>query len=96
MNPRNKRIVVGNASSPTAIPGTDVSAAEASCPGFVYAGFRSLGAEGSVHALQRRAAVLLLVGSSYLFELILYFSHRSREAGKARMDGGPALSPPST
>lgn len=63
---------------------------------YAYAGFRSLGTEGSVHALQRRAAVLLLVGSSCLFELILYFSDRSREAGKARMDGGPALSPPST
>ena len=63
---------------------------------YAYAGFRSLGTEGSVHALQRRAAVLLLVGSSCLFELILYFSHRSREASEAGMDGGPALSPPST
>ena len=51
-----------------------------------YAAFRSLGADGSVHFLQRRAAILLLLGSTFFFELISYVSSRGKGDGEARKD----------
>lgn len=51
-----------------------------------YAAFRSLGADGFVHFLQRKAAMLLLLGSTFFFELISYVSYRGRGDGQAGKD----------
>ena len=55
---------------------------------YAYAAFRSLGSGGdaSVHALQRRAAMLLLIGSSSFLELISWLSYRRRKEAEARTD----------
>lgn len=54
---------------------------------YAYAAFRSLGGVASDHALQRRAAMLLLLGSYAFLELIKWLSHRGREEPEARKDG---------
>ena len=50
---------------------------------YAYAAFRSLGGVASDHALQRRAAMLLLLGSYAFLELIKWLSHRGREEAEA-------------
>ncbi|MXW02454.1 MAG: hypothetical protein F4X59_04905 [Holophagales bacterium] len=61
---------------------------------YAYAGFRSLGGDASVHALQRRAAILLLLGSYLFVELISWLSGRGREEAEVRK-GDEALESPS-
>lgn len=54
---------------------------------YAYAAFRSLGGVAADHALQRRAAVLLLLGSYAFLELIKWLALRGREEPEARKDG---------
>ena len=54
---------------------------------YAYAAFRSMGGVASDHVLQRRAAMLLLLGSYAFLELIKWLSHRGREEAEARKDG---------
>lgn len=51
---------------------------------YAYAAFRSLGGVASDHVLQRRAAMLLLLGSYAFLELIKWLSHRGRQETEAR------------
>lgn len=51
---------------------------------YAYAAFRSLGGVASDHVLQRRAAMLLLLGSYAFLELIKWLSHRGRQEAEAR------------
>lgn len=46
---------------------------------YAYAGFRSLGGEAGLFVLQRRAAILMLLGAYVFVELISWFSDRWRE-----------------
>lgn len=60
---------------------------------YAYAGFRSLGGDASVHLLQRRAAILLLLGSYFFLELISWLTDRGREEADARSDDDALESP---
>ena len=53
---------------------------------YAYAGFRSIGGDGSAYLLQRRAAILLLLGSYFFVELISGLLRRGREEVEARQD----------
>ena len=54
--------------------------------GYAYAGIRSFGSDGAVHAVERRAAFLLMLGSYFCFELIAGLSGRNRRTLKRRRD----------
>ena len=53
---------------------------------YAYAGFRSLRGDDAVHVLMRRAAFLMLMGSSCYFELIPGQSRRDRANAEAAKD----------
>ena len=60
---------------------------------YAYAGFRSLGGDASLFALQRRAAILLLLGAYLFVELISWLSDRGRREEACKDD--EALESPS-
>lgn len=59
---------------------------------YAYAGFRSLGGDASLFALQRRAAILLLLGAYVFVELISWLSDGGRQE-EARKDDEALESP---